>query len=46
MMREDRTAATSQHTPVKILVLFVLLQLEKQRATEKNQAQYAFAFFF
>lgn len=45
-MREDRTAATSQHTPVKILVLFVLLQLEKQRATKKIQLSMCLPVFF
>lgn len=30
-MGEDRTAATSQHKPVQILVPFVLLQLKKKK---------------
>lgn len=30
VMREDRMAATPQHTPSKISVLFVILQLKKK----------------
>lgn len=46
-MGEDRTAATLQHTPVQILVLFVLLQLKKMKKEKKNKpAQCGFAFFF
>lgn len=51
MMGEDRTAATSQHKPVQILVPFVLLQLKKKKKkkqkTQTNKpAQCGFAFFF
>lgn len=51
MMGEDRTAATSQHKPVQILVPFVLLQLKKKekknQQTQTNKpAQCGFAFFF
>lgn len=42
VMREERTADTSQHTPHKILVLFVLLSLKRKK--DKTTAQCRLAF--